>query len=144
MRKGMCFHAAAAIANEIERSHAVLIEGNRFPIDYAGEITARTAIVELRIIVRRGVRETSRGRSARLVRRGQPNLPPRSRMRSLMNGSLACAARSLASAALSRYLSARNDIRGEHWNRRAVPQVRRTRRPALVSRYRCLPDSVEL
>jgi hypothetical protein len=38
-----------------------------------------------------------------------------------MNGSLACAARSLASAALSRYLSARGDIQGERQTNEAVP-----------------------
>jgi hypothetical protein len=39
-----------------------------------------------------------------------------------MDGSLACAARFSASAALCRYLSARSDIQGEHRTDDAVPQ----------------------
>src|SRR5262249_48309700 len=45
-----------------------------------------------------------------------------------MDGLLVCAARCLASAALCRYSSDRDDMLGEHWKDDSVPQIHRTLR----------------
>jgi len=45
-----------------------------------------------------------------------------------MDGLLVCAARFLASAALCRYSSDRDDMQGEHWKDASVPQIHRTTR----------------
>src|SRR5262244_3348508 len=45
-----------------------------------------------------------------------------------MDRLLVCAARFLASAALCRYSSDRDDMQGEHWKDASVPQIHRTMR----------------
>jgi len=60
-----------------------------------------------------------------------------------MDGLLVCAARFLASAALCRYSSDRDDMQGEHWKDASVPQIHRTFRQ--VRRWSvshlCLPTN---
>jgi hypothetical protein len=65
---------------------SVVIASNRFAVD--DQFPCASLLVDLTIIFLRRVGETYPCRSAPLVRRGQPNLPPRSRMRSLSMGSL--------------------------------------------------------
>ena len=47
-----------------------------------------------------------------------------------MDGLIVCAARFLASAALCRYSSDRDDMQGKHWKDDSVPQIRRVLRQA--------------
>jgi len=47
---------------------------------------------------------------------------------------LVCAARFLASAALCRYSSDRDDMQREHWKDASIPQIHRTMRQVRIGR----------